>query len=201
MFIPLASALSDLFTGSLLNLVYAAALLVGVVYAFFLLFFQGIGDALGDFDLNLDGDLDVDADADGTGEAVGISMLAVASFVSAFGASGLISVTLLDAGRATSLILALAGGLIIGLLAQLLFMYVLSPTISSEIRQAKLVGLTGEITTPIPANGVGQIALIAEGSRITFSARSTKHGEVVPRGMPVRVERISGNIAYVSPLD
>ncbi len=199
MFTPLASALSDLFSGSLLNIVYAAALFIGVVYAFFLLFFQGIGDALGDFDLDLDGDLDVDTD--GASEAVGISMLAIASFVSAFGASGLISVTLLGAGRAVSLILALGGGLIIGLLAQLMFMYVLSPTISSEIRQAKLVGMTGEITTPIPANGVGQIALIAEGSRITFSARSTKHGEVVPRGMPVRVERISGNIAYVSPLD
>lgn len=199
MFTPLASALSDLFSGSLLNIVYAAALFIGVVYAFFLLFFQGIGDALGDFDLDLDGDLDVDTD--GASEAVGISMLAIASFVSAFGASGLISVTLLGAGRAVSLILALGGGLIIGLLAQLIFMYVLSPTISSEIRQAKLVGMTGEITTPIPANGVGQIALIAEGSRITFSARSTKHGEVVPRGMPVRVERISGNIAYVSPLD
>lgn len=196
---PLANVISDLIDGSLLNIVYLGALLAGVAYSIFLVFFHGVADALGDLDLDLNTDLDVDGH-DG-GDALGISMLAIASFVSAFGASGLIAVTLLDAGRVASLGAALLGGLVVGVLAQIFFMYILSPTISSEVHQLKLVGMRAEVITPIPANGAGQVALVAEGSRVTYSARSTKHGQLVPRGMPVRIERVSGGTVYVSTDD
>ncbi|HML21663.1 MAG TPA: NfeD family protein [Aggregatilinea sp.] len=199
MITPLASALSDLFEGNLLNLVYMGALFVGVVYAIFLVFFHGVADALGHLDLDVHTNFDL-GDHD-TGDAVGVSMLAIASFVSAFGASGLIAVTLLDAGSAASLGAALLGGLVVGILAQLFFVYILSPTVSSEVRQSRLIGMVGEIITPIPENGVGQIALVAEGTRVTYSARSTKHGQSVPRGMPVRIERISGGVVYVAPVE
>ena len=199
-----ASVFSDLFADSLLNVVYATALLIGVVYALFLLFFQGLGEAFGDLDLDLDLDLDVDVDAgdfDSAGEAAGVSMLAIASFISTFGAFGLVSVTLFDAGSVASLVTALIGGTLMGLAAQAFFVYILSPTVSSEVRQAKLIGLVGEITTSVPASGLGQIALIAQGSRITYSARATTEGEIIARGTPVRIERIVGNVAYVSRLD
>ncbi len=201
-----ASVLNDLFEGSILNVIYAVALAAGLMYTLFLIFFQGIGDALGDLDIapHMDMDLDVDADfGDTTGaqEAMGISMLAIASFVSAFGAFGLISVTLLDAGPAVSMIIALIAGTVIGLLAQLFFVYILSNTISSEVHQAALVGMTGEITTPIPADGVGQIALVAKGARITYTARATDNQKEIHRGTPVRIERIVGGIAYVSEID
>ncbi len=202
----LASAINDFFAGNPLHIVYGVALFIGVIYAGFLLFFQGIGDALGDldFDLDLDTDLaDLDSliDADGAAEATGVSMLAIASFVSSFGAFGLFSVTMFDAGTIVSLIVALSGGLIFGIAAQAFFLYILSPTISSEVRQARLVGQVGEITTPIPANGVGQIAFIAEGSRMTYSARATDEGSLISRGTPVRIERIVGGVAYVSEID
>ncbi|WP_162909935.1 NfeD family protein [Aggregatilinea lenta] len=199
MITPLASALGDLFQGNPLNVVYAGALFVGVVYSVFLVFFHGVADALGNLDVDLHTNFDI-GDHD-TGDAVGVSTLAIASFVSAFGASGLIAVTLLDASRAASLMTALLGGIVVGILAQLFFVYILSPTVSSEVHQTRLIGMTGEITTPIPANGVGQIALVAEGSRVTYSARSTKHGQSVPRGERVRIEHITGNIVYVEPLD
>jgi len=195
-----ASIFSDLFAGSALNAIFDLSLLVGVIYAVFLLFFQGVGEALGDLDLDFDADLDVDADAGDVGEATGISMLAIASFVSSFGAFGLISVTLFDAGTLASLFVALFGGLIVGIAAQLFFVYVLSPTISSEVRQANLIGMVAEVTTPIPVNGVGQIAFIAEGSRMTYSARSTEEPHIFTRGTPVRIERIVGGVAYVSPI-
>ena len=190
-----------------LNLLYSGALFVGLMYSLFLLFFQGIGDALGDLDFDLDIDVDADLgdidliDADGAAEATGVSMLAVASFVSAFGAFGLIAVTLFDAGAVISLAMAFFGGITVGFLAQLFFLYILSPTISSEIRQANLVGMVGEITTPIPTNGIGQIAFVAEGSRVTYSARSTDDEISVARGTPVRIERIVGSMAYVTKLD
>jgi membrane protein implicated in regulation of membrane protease activity len=196
-----ASVVSDLFGDSPLNMVYAAALFVGVIYSVFLLFFHGISDAFGDLDFDLNLDADFDLDIDGAGEAAGVSMLAIASFVSSFGAFGLISVTLFDAGPVASIISALIGGVLIGIAAQVFFLYILSPTISSEVRQTKLIGMTAEITTPIPADGVGQIALVAEGSRMTYSARATEKETPITRGTPVRIERIVGSVAFVSEID
>jgi len=200
MFAPTASALSDLFEDNILNVIYAAALLIGVIYALFLLFFQGIGSALGDLDADFDVDTDLDLDTDATGEAAGVSMLAIASFVSAFGAFGLIAVTLLGAGSAASLIAALLGGLVLGLAAQAFFVYILSPTISSEVHRTQLIGMAAEITTPIPPGGIGQVALVVEGSRMTYSARATTDGETYTRGTPVRIERIVGGVAYVTSI-
>ena len=194
-----ANIFTDIVGDSTLNLVYVVALFLGVIYALFLLFFQGIGDAFGDLDI--DPSIDTDLDAGSGGEATGVSMLAVASFISAFGAFGLISVTLFEAGAVASLIAALFGGIAMGLAAQMFFVYILSPTVSSEIRQASLIGIAAEITTPIPVNGVGQIAFVAKGSRVTYSARATDGSQIVKRGTPVRIERIVGGVAYVSELD
>lgn len=200
MFALTASIFSDLFANSILNVLYAAALFVGVIYAVFLLFFQGIGSALGDLDVDIDLDLDGDVDLDAAGEAAGVSMLAIASFISAFGAFGLIAVTLLNASPAASLVAALFGGLVMGLAAQAFFIYILSPTVSSEVHQTKLIGMAAEIITPIPENGVGQVALVVEGARMTYSARATNQGESYPRGTPVRIERIVGGVAYVTAI-
>ncbi len=195
-----ANIFTDIFGDSVLNIVYALALLIGTIYAIFLVFFQGIGDVLGDLDIDLSADVDVDLDADAAGEATGVSVLAIASFISSFGAFGLIAVTLFDAGTVTSLIVALVGGILIGIAAQLFFLYILSPTISSEIQQTKLIGMVAEITTPIPANGVGQIAFVAKGSRVTYSARATEADLSMSRGTAVRIERIVGGMAYVSEI-
>lgn len=200
MFAPTASVLSDLFGDNILNVIYAAALLIGVIYALFLLFFQGIGSALGDLDVDFDVDTDVDFDTDAAGEAAGVSMLAIASFISAFGAFGLIAVTLLGASGVASLIAALLGGLVMGLAAQAFFVYILSPTVSSEVHQTRLIGMAAEIITPIPSGGIGQIALVVEGSRMTYSARATAQGEAYARGTPVRIERIVGSVAYVTSI-
>jgi membrane protein implicated in regulation of membrane protease activity len=205
MTILVASIFSDFFSENPLYIVYAAALLIGLIYAVFLLFFHGIGDALGDLDLDLHADLDTgDLDlisADGAAEATGVSMLAIASFVSSFGAFGLIAATLLGAGAVLSFVLALAGGILIGIAAQLFFLYILSPTISSEVHQTRLIGQVAEITTPIPPHGVGQIAFVAQGSRVTYSARATDETRALERGTPVRIERIVGGMAYVTEID
>jgi len=195
-----ASVFSDVFGDSPLNAIYAAALFIGAVYSFFLLFFNDIAEGMLNIDIDLDGSLG-DLDHDVTSDAVGVSMIAVASFISSFGAFGLISVTLFDAGTVVGLISALTGGVLIGIAAQMFFLYILSPTVSSEVRQARLIGQVGEITTPIPPNGVGQIAFVAEGSRMTYSARATEADTTVTRGTPVRIDRIVGGLAYVSTIE
>ena len=209
-----ASIFHDLFGDNLLNTVYALALFTGLLYAVFLVFFHGIGDALGHvgMDLHIDtghfdlGHLDHAFDhgldhGDTASEATHISMLAIASFISSFGAFGLGSVTLLGAGSVVSFVLALLGGVGFGIAAQVFFVYILSPTVSSEILQAALIGQVAELVTPIPVNGVGQIAFVAQGSRVTYSARATEDEAGVERGTPVRIERIVGGTAYVSPID
>jgi len=60
--------------------------------------------------------------------------------------------------------------------------------------------MVAEITTPIPANGVGQIAFVAKGSRVTYSARATETDLSMSRGTAVRIERIVGGMAYVSEI-
>ncbi len=212
MFTFTASVINDLFEGHPLNLLYGIALMIGAMFSAFLLFFHEMGDLLGTlhFDLHLDHDLaggahDLNglhgADAHNAHEATTVSTLAIASFISAFGGLGLISVTLFDAGPIPSLLAALGGGLIVGIAAQLFFLYILSPTISSEIKQTRLIGMVAEIITPIPANGVGQIAFVAKGSRVTYSARATDEQSLVERGTAVRIERIVGGMAYVSPIE
>ncbi len=203
MLILTANLITDVVGDGALNLIFAAALLAGVVYAVFLMFFHGIGDALGDLgvDLHLDMDHDLSVDGHDVSEAAGVSTLAIASFVSSFGAFGLIAVTLFDAGTISSLFAALFGGIVFGIAAQLFFLYILSPTISSEVQQARLIGQVAEIVTPIPANGVGQIAFVAQGGRVTYSARATGGHEPVERGTPVRIERIVGGTVYVSKID
>jgi hypothetical protein len=203
-----ASVMSDIFSDNPLNVIFAAALFIGVIYSVFLLFFHGIGDALGDLGLHLDlagGHFDLShvdaAGHEGVHEATSVSTLAIASFISSFGAFGLISVTLFDAGAITSLLAALFGGVVFGIAGQIFFLYILSPTISSEIRQTKLIGQVAEITTPIPANGVGQVAFVAQGSRVTYSARATDTTAIIERGTPVRIERIVGGMVYVSKID
>jgi len=204
MIILIASSIGDFFRESPLNIIYSASLFIGVVYAVFVLFFHGIGDVLGDFHFDLDthgalSELHL-IDTHGAHEATGVSTLAIAGFISSFGAFGLIAVTLFGAGNIASLFTALLGGIVIGIAGQVFFLYILSPTISSEVRQTKLIGTVAEIITPIPANGVGQIAFVAEGSRVTYSARATDENLAVERGTPVRIERIVGGMAYVAPI-
>ena len=67
---------------------------------------------------------------------------------------------------------------------------------SSESRVSSLVGATASILTPIPENGVGQIAYVQGGSRYTAPAR-TESGVPVPAGKLVRITRIAGSDFFV----
>jgi membrane-bound ClpP family serine protease len=66
---------------------------------------------------------------------------------------------------------------------------------SSESRVATLVGMTASIVTPIPENGVGEIAYVQGGSRYTAPARS-ENGTPVAAGRTVKITRI-GSAVFV----
>jgi membrane protein implicated in regulation of membrane protease activity len=85
-------------------------------------------------------------------------------------------------------------------LALLLFNWMFSKTASSsESHVASLMGQTASIVTPIPENGVGEIAYVQGGSRYTAPAR-TESGIPVAAGKPVRITRVVGTQYYVEVL-
>src|SRR5438105_9259181 len=119
-------------------------------------------------------------------------------FVTAFGACGLI-LSRVEATRNVwvSAPISAVAGVAMASLAFLLFNAMFKQTqSSSEVRVASLLGQTASIITPIPENGVGEIAYVQAGSRCTAPAR-TETGSPVPAGKPVRITRIVGTQYYV----
>jgi len=122
----------------------------------------------------------------------------LASFVTAFGACGLI----LKSIEATSPLYISApisgvAGAVIALLVLWGFNTIFKKTqSSSESRVATLVGQTASIVTPIPENGVGEIAYIQGGTRYTAPARSVD-GRAIGAASGVRIARIVGTQFYV----
>jgi membrane protein implicated in regulation of membrane protease activity len=126
----------------------------------------------------------------------------IACFVTAFGACGLI-LSHIEATRSVWIsapISAGAGGGM-ALLAFMLFNWMFRQTqSSSESRVASLVGQTASIVTPIPSNGVGEIAYVQGGTRYTAPAR-TENGSSIGAGKPVRITRVVGTQYFVEVMN
>ncbi len=202
-----------------LTIIYLSLLGVGILYAIFILIgteLHGIHlphlPHLPDLDLHVDGhDIGMDAGTD-IGHAgpeidssamkiPSLSPITVASFVTAFGAFGLIGLGLFNASTKGSLAWAVGGGLVIAVIAHFAFGYFLiSPQGSSEVRMRDILGSQAEVITPIPGDSVGEIALVAQGGRITYTAKSINH-QVIPRGTTVVVDKVIGGVAIVHPQD
>ena len=125
----------------------------------------------------------------------------IASFVTAFGAFGMIfSKIPLTERPLVSAPLALLSGLLIASGVFVVFNKLFNKTqASSEGHVAELVGATATVITPIPQNGVGEIAYVQGGSRYSAPARS-ESGAAIPNGMPVTIYRIVGTQFYVVPI-
>jgi membrane protein implicated in regulation of membrane protease activity len=122
-------------------------------------------------------------------------------FVTAFGACGLV-LTHIEATRSVwiSAPISAVAGMIMALLAFLLFNWMFQQTqSSSESRVGSLTGQPASIITPIPANGVGEIAYVQGGSRYTAPAR-TESGAPIPAGKPVRITRVVGTEYFVETI-
>jgi membrane protein implicated in regulation of membrane protease activity len=67
---------------------------------------------------------------------------------------------------------------------------------SSHVRFADLVGTEAEVTTPIPAEGLGEIAFDTPTGRTSHPARS-ETGEAIPKHSMVTISQVVGNVAMV----
>ena len=178
--------------------IYLFCLVVGL--AFTLLsallghFFGGHGDHVG----GSGGHAEAGADSS---DMPGISIFSptiVAAFITAFGGFGIIF-TEIPATRQPiiSAPLAIATALVAaGCLYKLLAVLFSHTQGSSESHVAALVGTVANVITPIPENGVGEIAYVVGGTRYTAPAR-TESGAPVINGKPVKIIRIVGTQFYV----
>ena len=124
----------------------------------------------------------------------------ISSFITAFGGIGLV-LSKIEATKSPwiSAPLATVGALIIATLVVMLFGAIFHKTqSSSESRVATLFGTTGTVITPIPANGVGEIAYVQAGTRYSAPARC-ESGAAVANGQTVKIVRIVGSQFYVTP--
>jgi membrane-bound ClpP family serine protease len=124
----------------------------------------------------------------------------IASFVTAFGGLGLIfhEIPATSSAWASALLAAVGAFVIAYTLLFLLRLMFRSTQGSSESKTAEVIGMVGHVITPIPEQGVGEIAYVQGGSRYTAPAREEK-GMAVANGQAVKITRIIGSQFYVAP--
>lgn len=125
----------------------------------------------------------------------------ITAFITAFGGLGMVLTRIpLLSSPWISAPLALLGALMIAAGVVWVFGTVFHKVeSSSESHVAELVGMTATVITPIPANGVGEIAYVQSGSRYSAPARNERGAEVAT-GQTVKIVRVVGTQFYVAPI-
>lgn len=184
--------IDELFRSGTLNLVYTGVVLISFIFAAMTLLGAEVGDAI---------DFDVDADVDGDLGFISLSPFALAMFGVTFGLTGLITRIWLEMAAIPSVLWASLFGVVIGGVAQALFIYVLSPSKSSHFSLSDdAVGREAEVVITIPGSGQGRIAYDNISGRVALGARSLT-GRQIKSGEFVKIERITGRVAFVSPVE
>jgi hypothetical protein len=146
-------------------------------------------------DFNMDHDLGFDH---GSVDVSPLSPITIASFVTSFGALGLIATQLFSVRDSVSLIFAAAGAAVIASGMFLFYSRVLvAGQGSSTLQMSDIRGSKAEVIIPIPKNGLGQVAFVAKGSRTTWGARSVD-GKPIAGGVIVTIQAVTGDTLFVS---
>jgi hypothetical protein len=173
-----------------IGIVYIGLLLAGIVYAVIAGALGWISDLGGDIHVDASGHLDA-------GHAHPVSGPVVATFVTGFGAGGIVAEYVLRWGLVPGLLLATGAGLVLAGAAFATLELIFRQTqAGSEFDSHGLADREAEVTTSIPASGTGEIAYLIKGQRETLAARSID-GAAIPRGHVVVIERVTGSIAHV----
>ena len=180
-------------------MIYLICLVVGLVFTLVSVlaghFFGGHGEHVG----GSGGHAEAGADSS---DMPGISIFSptiMASFVTAFGGFGLIFTqfpatarTVISAPLSIFCALLVAGGLYKFLSS--VFRHTQS---SSESHVARLAGTEASVISPIPENGVGEIAYVVGGTRYTAPAR-VENGTAIANGKSVKITRVVGTQFFVT---
>ncbi|MEE8389499.1 MAG: NfeD family protein [Anaerolineae bacterium] len=191
-----------------LNCVYFFLFALGVGYALIAavtgglshIDIPGIDLHPGEADIHLDIPFVHDISQDVDYPEIGLSPLSpitIATFITTFGGVGLIVNSLADLSSALGLLISTASGLALAGAMYLVYARVLMAVqASSEVEVGDLVGLTAEVIAPIPEGNVGEVVLVARGTRARSTARSADR-PAIPRGTMVEIVKEVGNVVIV----
>src|SRR6266571_1620885 len=123
----------------------------------------------------------------------------LAAFVMAFGGFGIIfhQIPATRSPWLSAPLAVLGGSLTASGLLWLLRQLFSRTQSSSESKVASLSGLVATIVSPIPENGVGEIAYVQAGTRYTAPARA-ENGLSIAAGESVTITRVTGSQFYVT---
>jgi len=183
-------------------IIYTACLALGLIFTIVSAIAGHLfGGHDGHVDVGTGGHAEAGYDHSGVPGLSFFSPTVLSCFVTAFGACGLI-LSRIDATRSVwiSAPISAVAGLAMATIAFSLFNWMFKQTqSSSESRVGSLAGLSASIISPIPKNGVGEIAYVQSGSRYTAPARA-EDGAPIAAGKTVRITRVVGTQYYVELL-
>ncbi len=181
-----------------LALFYLFCLLVGLVYSVISVILGGHHMEFGGHDVG--GHLGGHEGVHGPSSEMTFSPwspVVIASFITAFGAGGLLSYNVFDITGILSILIGLLFGFVAGTITFYIFYNIFKITqSSSEAVVGDLVGMMAEVITPIAQNGLGEIAYIMKGSRYTAPAKSAS-GTFIERNKSVKIVNIVGSTMMV----
>ena len=129
-----------------------------------------------------------------------LSPATISVFMATFGGVGIILTSLFHLNLLVTLPVSAAAGFGVATVVFTLFYHFFTKVqASSEPRMAEAIGLKAEVTVPIPAAGVGEVAFVARGTRLTSPARS-QEGVELGRNETVKILRQVGSTLYVARL-
>ena len=178
---------------------YLSLVGVGVIYAIFIMVSGGLHDFASSIHIPLIGMHDAPTLDHGDLRLPSLSPVTIASFVVAFGAAGIVATQAFNISGMASVLWAAGGAFVIAVLSHFAFFYLfIAPQGSSEVTQRDIVGAVAEVTTTIPAGGLGEVTFVAQGGRVTYPARSAGASPVL-RGTPVTISDFTGTVVTVGP--
>ncbi len=163
---------------------------------------SGGGHAAESYGLDQSGHGEASASAHGGGAFTFpfFSPLALATLCAAVGGYGLITRHGFELSEGRSLMIAVPAALATAYaITYLAWRVVRGSSGTSAIRLADLAGAQGEVLTPIPPGGVGEVAVLVSGQRFTSPARD-ESGLALPRGSAVVVVQTAGATLLVKAL-
>ncbi|HVT45873.1 MAG TPA: NfeD family protein [Thermoanaerobaculia bacterium] len=184
------TARGNILAGFLVTLLYFSLFAIGVIFT--------IVTSL----LSIDGGADVAGHGDIGGE-VSIPIFSptiLSVFITGFGGIGAILRMTLGLHPLAEVGLAAAGGLGFAFVGLAILGAITRRTqVGSEYATHDLVGGQAEVITPIPENGLGEVAYVKKGTRSNAPARS-RDGRPIPRNTDVRIVSVSGTTMVVEML-
>ena len=126
-----------------------------------------------------------------------LSPVTLSMFVATFGGAGIVYKKFLLLPMAAHIPLAGITAVVVALLVAWIFYKLFSITQSSSEGVAEeVVGMTAEVTVPIPHQGLGEIAYTLRDRRLTNPAKSLD-GKELPAQTAVKIVKLVGNTYFV----